>query len=364
MPIGISPLVDYAFKMLLGNEQNINLLIHFLNGMLVGQPRIVHARILNPAQLKQTADDKLSILDILAIDELGRHLLIEMQMSLPAGMAQRLTYCVSVSYASQLREGQDYVSLRPSISICVLASAMFSAPPVLHLDFRLREKSSSLILTDDLQIHVLQLKYLPVTADDVYNAPTDQKWSWFLRHADTLSVEDIPRLLPDPEFVEAAKVLNMIAQTPEQLMLYNARLKAQRDESGRILQTKLELEQAKHDVEQAKHEAEQAKHEAEQAKHEVEQAKHEVEQAKHEAEQAKHEAERARLELDRARLQAGQSVAEAEARGMLIGQIVLLRKLLKEPVQSDRELASCDDALLRRIARELQSRLNPGGIST
>ena len=64
MPIGISPLVDYAFKMLLGNEQNINLLIHFLNGMLVGQPRIVHARILNPAQLKQTADDKLSILDI------------------------------------------------------------------------------------------------------------------------------------------------------------------------------------------------------------------------------------------------------------------------------------------------------------
>jgi hypothetical protein len=220
---------------------------------------------------------------------------------------------------------------------------MFSAPPVLHLDFRLREKSSSLILTDDLQIHVLQLKYLPVTADDVYNAPTDQKWSWFLRHADTLSVEDIPRLLPDPEFVEAAKVLNMIAQTPEQLMLYNARLKAQRDESGRILQTKLELEQAKH---------------------EVEQAKHEVEQAKHEVEQAKHEAERARLELDRARLQAGQSVAEAEARGMLIGQIVLLRKLLKEPVQSDRELASCDDALLRRIARELQSRLNPGGIST
>ncbi|MFM8476377.1 MAG: hypothetical protein ACKOEO_11350 [Planctomycetaceae bacterium] len=41
----------------------MNLLIHFLNGMLVGQPRIVHARILNPAQLKQTADDKLSILD-------------------------------------------------------------------------------------------------------------------------------------------------------------------------------------------------------------------------------------------------------------------------------------------------------------
>ncbi|MFM7038190.1 MAG: Rpn family recombination-promoting nuclease/putative transposase, partial [Planctomycetaceae bacterium] len=111
MVIGISPLVDYAFKMLLGNERHINILIHFLNCMLVGQPRIVSARIVNPAQLKRTADDKLSILDVLAIDELGRQLLIEMQTSLPAGMAQRLTYCVSVSYAGQLREGEDYVSL-------------------------------------------------------------------------------------------------------------------------------------------------------------------------------------------------------------------------------------------------------------
>ncbi|MFM7057681.1 MAG: Rpn family recombination-promoting nuclease/putative transposase, partial [Planctomycetota bacterium] len=215
MTIGICPLVDYAFKILLGDELYIHILIHFLNSMLVGQPRIVSARILNPAQLKETADDKLSILDILAIDELGRRLLIEMQTSLPAGMAQRLTYCVSVSYAGQLREGDDYILLRPSICICVLEGAMFSFPPALHLDFRLREKSSSLTLTDDLQIHLLQLKYLQVTAETVYTAPLDQKWAWFLRNVHSLDLENVPRLLPEPEFYEAAKVLAMIAQTPE-----------------------------------------------------------------------------------------------------------------------------------------------------
>lgn len=46
--------------------------------------------------------------------------------------------------------------------------------------------------------------------------------------------EDIRRLFPDEEIAEAAGVLEMISQTPEQLMLYNARLKFQRDEQARL----------------------------------------------------------------------------------------------------------------------------------
>jgi tetrahydromethanopterin S-methyltransferase subunit G len=41
--------------------------------------------------------------------------------------------------------------------------------------------------------------------------------------------------LPDQEFTEAAKVPGMIAQTPERLDEYNARVKAQRDEEARII---------------------------------------------------------------------------------------------------------------------------------
>jgi tetrahydromethanopterin S-methyltransferase subunit G len=41
--------------------------------------------------------------------------------------------------------------------------------------------------------------------------------------------------LRDPEFTEAAKVPGMIAQTPERLDEYNARVKAQRDEEARII---------------------------------------------------------------------------------------------------------------------------------
>ena len=175
----------------------------------------------------------------------------------------------------------------------------------------------------------MQLKYVPVTAKDVYNAPADQKWSWFLCHVDTLSVEDIPRLLPDPEFVEAAKVLNMIAQTPEQLMLYNARLKAQRDESGRLLQARLEGEQA-----------------AQAAFAELQAAFAETQAATAEAQAVTAEAQAA--------------AAQAQARGILIGQISLLQKLLKKPISTAHDLATCDDATLSRMADELQDLLTSG----
>jgi predicted transposase/invertase (TIGR01784 family) len=319
MPIGISPLVDYSFKKLFGSQPDIAILIHFLNAVLVGQPKIVSARIVNPAQGKAFAADKLSILDVLVIDELGRTFLIEMQISLPAGMAQRLTYCTSVSYAGQLREGDDYVKLRPSISICVLAGAMFSTAPKLHLDFRLREKSHRLTLTEDIQIHILQLRYLQVTAETVYNASGIERWAWFLCNADTLTLEDIPRLFPDPEFVEAAGILAMIAQTQEELIAYHARLKAQRDESGRILQAKLEGRQ-------------EGKQEA-------------LEQA--EAMAAEREA---------------RGIALGEARGELRGQITLLQWLLKEPVWTEQEFAVCNEATLRELADALRTRLAASGI--
>jgi predicted transposase/invertase (TIGR01784 family) len=136
---------------------------------------------------------------------------IEMQTSLPAGMSQRLAYYVSTVYVGQLHEGNQYLELRPAISICVLTQAMFPESSELHLDFRLRETSSRLILTDEVQIHLLQLNNLRVTAENVYHALPAERWSYFLQNADKLTPEEIRRLFPDEEIAEAAGVLEMIS---------------------------------------------------------------------------------------------------------------------------------------------------------
>ncbi|MGV2341223.1 MAG UNVERIFIED_CONTAM: Rpn family recombination-promoting nuclease/putative transposase [Planctomycetaceae bacterium] len=145
----------------------------------------------------------------------------------------------------------------------------------------------------------------------MYNASGIERWAWFLCNADSLTLEDIPRLFPDPEFVEAAGILAMIAQTQEELIAYHARLKAQRDESGRILQAKMEGRQ---------------------------------------------EGRQEALE------QAEAMAAEREARGELRGQITLLQWLLKEPVWTEQEFAVCNEATLRELADALRTRLAASGI--
>ncbi len=157
-------------------------------------------------------------------------------------MAQRLLYYAAASYVGQWSEGQSYRKLLPSISICVLSRALFSRPPLLHLDFRLRDSTANLTLTDDLQVHLLQLKHLQVTAETVYNVTPMEQWAYFLANVETMAVEDVQRLFPDKVFQEAFGVLEMISETEAQLLAYHARMKQQYDEEGRLLQARLDGE--------------------------------------------------------------------------------------------------------------------------
>lgn len=52
MAIGISPLVDFAFKLMLGSPQHSRVTMHFLNSILIDQPTITHVEILNPCTVE------------------------------------------------------------------------------------------------------------------------------------------------------------------------------------------------------------------------------------------------------------------------------------------------------------------------
>ena len=123
----------------------------------------------------------------------------------------------------------------------MLTQAFFPQIPGLHLDFRLREKAGT-ILSTDLQIHFLELSKLQVTAHNVYHALPAERWAYFLRNAERLTQSEVSQLIPDEEIAEAAGVLEMISQTPAQRLLYDARLKFQRDEESKLRQARQEGE--------------------------------------------------------------------------------------------------------------------------
>jgi len=157
------PKVDYAFKHLFGRPQNVLLLIDLLNAILQLAPdKLIRSlEILNPFNDKEATDDKLSILDIKARDQLGRQFNIEMQLLAYGAYLPRALYYWARLHQGQLQEGQDYSELRPTIVICLVDTPLFAQSPSYHHVFELRERASSLLFTDQLALHIWNCRSSP-----------------------------------------------------------------------------------------------------------------------------------------------------------------------------------------------------------
>ncbi|MEQ1825026.1 MAG: Rpn family recombination-promoting nuclease/putative transposase [Pirellula sp.] len=230
--IEIDPTIDFACKMLLGDPSHSRLTIHFLNAVLRPQFPIVDVEYLNPFVGQEFELDKLAILDILARDDVGRRMNIEVQRTRPGWLRKRLTYYASSQLVEQIGEGDNYSKLRPSIGICILNTRLFRHFADYHQQFRLRTKAG-LELTDCLEIHTLELPKYPRGSDNRNLADPLDQWMDFFRNALGSEPADLRMRLSSPIFDEAIGVLEMISRTPEQRRYYNARLKWELDENSR-----------------------------------------------------------------------------------------------------------------------------------
>jgi predicted transposase/invertase (TIGR01784 family) len=226
----VDPKVDYAFKRLFGREPNRPLVIHLLNS--VPDPpapaRVVNLDLLNPFNEKDRLDDKLSILDIKARDQSGRQYNVEMQLLANPFFRQRVPYYWARLHQSQLREGEDYRLLRPTLSICFVNSELFPEVPAYQLIFELRERKHPLVFSDDLAVHLLELPKFTKSAAELAT-PLDV-WLYFLKHGAHLDTAALPPALDAvAEIHRAMEELTMIAQSDEERERYESRLKAQRD---------------------------------------------------------------------------------------------------------------------------------------
>jgi predicted transposase/invertase (TIGR01784 family) len=103
MPPGIRPINDFAFKKTFGTPENRAALISLLNAILRPTPPIVEVTLENPFNLQDFEDDKLSILDVKAVDRAGAIYDIEMQLAIFAGPVQRIVFYGCQLYADQLK---------------------------------------------------------------------------------------------------------------------------------------------------------------------------------------------------------------------------------------------------------------------
>ena len=152
----INPKVDFAFKKLFGSEENKDILIAFINAILSEEQKIKDIILKNPYNIANYKEDKMSILDIKAVDENGVWYDIEMQMSEQAFYEKRAFYYWARVFADQMEGGRDYDKLRKTISINIL-NFNYLDEEECHNTYKVFNEKSKKEFSNYFEMHFIEL---------------------------------------------------------------------------------------------------------------------------------------------------------------------------------------------------------------
>ncbi len=229
----VYPYTDIFVRYLLGDEENSDLLLSFINAVNEDYdfPLIKSVTIKNPFNLKKYKLEKGSVIDVKATDEEGRQYDIEVQVSGNEFFKNRSLYYWSKLYSSQLSTGSQYQKLKPTI--CMNLTNFRTIPTnTIHTCFLLCEmRQRELVLTDHLLIHFLELPNF-LKREDIKTG--FEKWMAYFKYEG--QEEGIMETIfgDDPIIMKAHNRYVQFTQNDELLEIYEARLKWQLDHSSDI----------------------------------------------------------------------------------------------------------------------------------
>jgi predicted transposase/invertase (TIGR01784 family) len=223
------PKVDIAFKLLFGDERSKNILTDFLKAVLpeLAEEEFEELTIVDPQLKREFVDDKLEILDVKLRTAREQSIEIDIQISAIPEMRSRITYYLANMITEQIGRGGHYSDLKQAISIVITDYDFIPETTRCHTSYRMLETEEYFPFNDLLEIHALNLARLPAEGEGKL-----LDWLRFL-HAET---EEEIRMLAEknPMIAEAYCKLQAMSEDEANRMIYEARLKAQRDEYSRI----------------------------------------------------------------------------------------------------------------------------------
>ena len=229
MPLGIKATVDFAFKKIFGSPRNSLALIGLLNAILSFERPIVKVRILNPFSYKEFAKRKLIVLDVRCRDSDGRWLNVEMQITVQAGLLERLAYYACSMYVDQIEAGQNYALANPAISICLLNQRLFPDTQQAHHRFRMIDLESGRELSNAIEVHTVELTKYNLDEATISRASKLEQWVFLLLNAHRFDSKRLKQLLPHREFHQAIHTLEIIAGKTKDRKMYDQRERELRD---------------------------------------------------------------------------------------------------------------------------------------
>ena len=158
---------DYFVRYFFTDKGGEKVLLDFINAVMISadMKTFKAVEILNPFNLKKHYKDKETIVDVKCITKNGTVVIIEVQLSGNSRFPERILYYWALNYSKLLKKGEQYDNLTPVISINLLNfnlskknSAKSGQTPNVHSCYMIYDTKSKRLLTDHLQIHMIELK--------------------------------------------------------------------------------------------------------------------------------------------------------------------------------------------------------------
>ncbi len=220
----INPKIDLAFKKLFGSEENKDLLISFINSILIEEEHIKDITIKNPYNVLNYINGKMSILDIKAVDEKGKWYDIEIQVAPQSFYDKRALYYWGKVYTNQLLEKGRYGELNKTIGINVLDFNYLQGSEY-HNIYKLYNTKTGKEFSDLLELHFIELSKFDKKLEELRTGL--DRWVAFLNNAHQYSRTRIPKELDeDKNIKKAIEVLDIMYLDEDERELYENDLKA------------------------------------------------------------------------------------------------------------------------------------------
>ncbi len=235
----LNPTNDVAFKRIFGTERNKDILIHFINDMLVfrNNPIIVDVAFQPTIQDPDIASQKTSIIDVLCKDEAGRQYIVEMQVAKMKGFEKRAQYYAAKAYSSQSKVGTLYENLQEVVFIAIVDYIMFPDKKSIKSDHEILDRDS---LTNDLKdfsFTFLELPKFQKSKNDLLNLNNNiEAWCYFFKYAEDINPKELDGILKNAIMGKAVNELVSFNWNDDELYQYESAEKRKNDYQSSMMQ--------------------------------------------------------------------------------------------------------------------------------
>ena len=221
---------DYAFKRLLGSEENKPLLQDFLECILDLTPQqVLDLEFMDKELTKEEFSDKTGILDVKLKLTDGTVIDIEIQASWNASFVKRTLFYWAKMYTADFKAGESYDKLHRCIAINIIADG-FRLNDAIHSEYLLQEKTAHTTLTDVLEIHFLDLQSAKkAKAEGKGAGKQGQLINWLRVIGATNKKERAMIATMSPVLQMLNEKIDVLTLSPTERKLYESRMKLKSD---------------------------------------------------------------------------------------------------------------------------------------